>query len=63
VVEGKSSKDVDSTDVKEKAKAAKLYCDQASEYATEKGGKDWRYVIIPHDRIMLSSSLVNLLKD
>jgi type III restriction enzyme len=62
MVEVKSSKDVDSTDVKEKAKAAKLYCDQASEYTTEKGGKEWRYVIIPHDQIVLAANLNDLIQ-
>ncbi|MDQ5969831.1 MAG: type restriction enzyme [Patescibacteria group bacterium] len=62
MVEVKSSKDVDTTDVQEKAKAAKLYCDQASDYTTEKGGKKWQYVIIPHDQITLSSSLEDLIE-
>lgn len=61
MVEVKSSRDVDTTDVQEKAKAAKLYCDQASEYTAEKGGKKWFYVIIPHDHISLSSSLTDLI--
>ncbi len=62
MVEVKSAKDVDTTDVQEKAKAAKLYCDQASEYTTEKGGKKWQYVIIPHDQIVLSSNLKDLIE-
>lgn len=61
MVEVKSSKDVDTTDVQEKAKAAKLYCNQASKYTAEKGGKQWQYVIIPHDQITLSANLSELI--
>lgn len=61
MIEVKSSKDVDTLDVQEKAKAAKLYCEQASEYTSERGGKKWQYIIIPHDQISLSSSVSDLL--
>jgi type III restriction enzyme len=61
MIEVKSSKDVDTLDVQEKAEAAKLYCEQASEYTSERGGKKWQYIIIPHDQISLSSSVSDLL--
>jgi len=62
MVEVKSSKDIDAVDVLEKAKAAKHYCEQVSEYTAERGGKKWRYVIIPHDRINLSSNIADLIE-
>ena len=61
MIEVKKSIDVNTAEVKEKAKAAKLYCDQASEYTSQKGGKRWQYVIIPHDQINLGVNLQNLL--
>lgn len=62
MVEVKKAGDVSTLEVQEKAKAATLYCDQASEYTKEKGGKKWHYVIIPHDRIVLSANLSDLIK-
>lgn len=61
MVEVKSSKDVESTDVQEKAKAAMLYCEQASKYNAENAGKKWLYVIIPHDQVTLSANLEELI--
>lgn len=62
MVEVKKALDVESSDVQEKARAAKLYCEQASEFTADRGGKKWVYVIIPHDRINLGSSVVDLLE-
>ncbi len=63
MVEVKSSRDIDASDVQEKAKAAGLFCDQASDYTSQKGGKKWKYVIISHDRINLNSSIDELLSN
>ena len=60
MVEVKKSTDVDTADVQEKAKAAKLYCEQASKYTAENGGKKWQYVIIPHDQVSLGSNVSEL---
>lgn len=62
MVKVKKAQDVDSDDVQEKARAAKTYCETASEYTKEHGGKPWQYVVIPHDRINLNSSVRDLLK-
>ncbi len=62
MVEIKKADDVSSEDVQEKARAAKLYCEQASSYNAEHDGKKWQYVIIPHDRISLSSNVVDLIE-
>ena len=61
MIEVKKSIDVNTVEVQEKAKAAKLYCDQASEYTAEKGGKSWIYIILPHDQISLSSNIQDLI--
>ncbi|HEX8226410.1 MAG TPA: DEAD/DEAH box helicase family protein [Candidatus Saccharimonadales bacterium] len=61
MVEVKKADDVETDDVQEKARAAGLYCEQASKYNAEHGGKAWCYALIPHDRISLGSSLRDLL--
>jgi type III restriction enzyme len=61
MVEIKKAQDVSSDEVQEKAKAAKIYCDQASEYTSSIGGKKWQYVLIPHDQVELSASIRNLI--
>jgi type III restriction enzyme len=60
MVEVKSSKDVSTAEVQEKARAANLYCSNASEYTYERGGKAWKYVIIPHDQITLATNIKDL---
>ena len=49
LVETKAQKDIDSKDVSAKKEAAEKYCEYASEYTAEYGGKPWKYVIIAHD--------------
>ncbi|PKL30852.1 type III restriction endonuclease subunit R [Candidatus Saccharibacteria bacterium HGW-Saccharibacteria-1] len=61
MVEVKKSIDVNSVEVQEKAKAAKLYCNQVSRYTSKAGGKKWEYVILPHDQISLSSNIQDLI--
>jgi type III restriction enzyme len=38
-------------EVLEKAKAAIKYCNYTTEYTAEHGGKPWKYVLIPHDKV------------
>ncbi|MFI3174578.1 MAG: DEAD/DEAH box helicase family protein [Bacillota bacterium] len=40
-----------------KAKAGTAYCESATAYNLEHGGKPWRYLLIPHDEVRLNSSL------
>jgi type III restriction enzyme len=46
--------------VLEKAKAAKLYCQNATAYNAENGGKPWKYLLIPHDAIMDNMTIKGL---
>ena len=46
--ETKRSDEIDTPDVLAKAKAAKEWCDHASQHAIKFGGKPWKYVLIPH---------------
>jgi type III restriction enzyme len=51
LVEPKRTKDIETAAVQAKAKAAELYCSQASAHAKECGAKPWRYVLVPHDAV------------
>lgn len=54
MAETKARKDMDADDVKAKAKAAQTWCERASSYSAEHGGKPWKYVLIPHDEVLES---------
>jgi len=43
-----------------KANAAAVWCERASACARESGDKEWRYLLIPHDRISEQMSLSGL---
>ena len=50
MLEVKDSSEVESTTVKNKTAAAKLWCEEASRFAQKKQAKEWHYVLVPHDR-------------
>lgn len=56
MVETKKKSEIDSEDVQAKAKAALLYCKNASEFTTANGGKPWKYLLIPHDAVKTNMS-------
>lgn len=56
MVEIKARNEIDNPLVKEKAKAAIVYCDAVSEWNANNGGKPWEYALIPHDEVRLNSS-------
>lgn len=61
LIETKKAQDIeDSPDVQEKAKAALIYCNNASAYTSKVGGKPWKYVLIPHDAVMQNMSFETL---
>lgn len=47
-------------DVQAKAKAATAWCRHATDHAETYGGKPWRYLLIPHDKIQESMTLQGL---
>ena len=51
MVEPKSKDKMQDAEVLQKAEAAKTYCQYATEYNLENGGKPWYYLLIPHDEI------------
>jgi len=60
MVETKKEADIESSDVQEKAQAALTYCNHATGYTTQNGGKPWKYILIPHNAVMVNMS-VNML--
>ena len=63
LVETKKERDIDSSDVQEKARAAVQYCTHATEYTTRNSGKHWKYVLIPHNAVMGNMSVEYLVKN
>ena len=57
LIETKKAMDIDSEDVKAKAKAAVVWCAHASDYSAQYGGKPWRYLLIPHDAVQVNATL------
>lgn len=56
LVEVKASDQVSADEVKDKARAALQYCNSATAFTTEYGGKPWKYLLIPHDEVSQTSS-------
>jgi type III restriction enzyme len=56
LIETKRADELPSNEVQAKAQAALKYCNYATEYTAEHGGKPWKYVLIPHDQVTKTSS-------
>lgn len=56
IVEIKRDTDMDSLEVKDKARAALEYCKHVTTYNLEHGGKPWKYLLIPHDVVLPNMS-------
>jgi len=59
--EPKKSKEVETEEVQLKMKAALRYCKYANEFTSKNGGKKWRYLLIPHDKVDKTSSLESMI--
>lgn len=51
MVETKAQNELDDPKVLAKADAALKWCENASQYLLENGGKAWKYLLIPHDQV------------
>jgi len=60
ICETKAAKDVDSVEVKDKAKAAVEWCDHATNHENEVGAKPWAYLLIPHDAVTEAKTIQGL---
>jgi type III restriction enzyme len=56
IIEAKAANEVTDEDVLAKAKAAIQYCNNATDYTAEFGGKPWKYALVPHDQVSRTSS-------
>ena len=62
MVEIKASNEVNDIDTQAKAKAAIKYCNYATEFTLEHGGKQWQYALIAHDKVSKNSSFGGLVR-
>ena len=62
MVETKKRKDLPTTEVQSKAESAVRWCKLATEHAATVGGKQWKYLLIPHDEIAESNRLSDYLR-
>lgn len=62
MVETKKRDDLTSEEVKAKAAAAVKWCTHASNHSASVGGKQWRYLLVPHDQIKESERLTDFLQ-
>lgn len=53
LIETKKASSINDQEVEEKAKAACLYCRNATEYNLRNSGKPWIYVLLPHDLVYI----------
>lgn len=56
LTEIKADNQMTSDDVLEKAKAAVQYCKHATEHNLNNGGKEWKYLLIPHSEVLPNMS-------
>lgn len=61
MVETKAERNVEDKDVKEKAKAAMAYCEAASKWNADHGGKPWYYALVSHVYVRTNSSFEGIL--
>jgi type III restriction enzyme len=60
MLESKASREMESSEVLAKQKAAVIWGHHASQHAQEHGGKPWQYALIPHEVIAENMSLSGL---
>lgn len=61
MIETKASNRLRDDDVVEKANAAQVYCQAASEWNAANGGKPWTYILVSHDEVRMNSSFEYLM--
>lgn len=61
MIETKAANEVANEEVQMKKQAAEEYCNHASEYTTENGGKPWKYILLPHNTVERTASFEYLI--
>jgi len=59
MVETKAQTDMKDLKVQAKADAATRWCQHASDYLLKHGGKEWKYLLVPHDRVKEQNTLAD----
>jgi type III restriction enzyme len=62
MIETKKASEMDDPVVQAKRDAGVKWCEHASTYATQHGGKPWKYLMIPHDVVAENMTLGGLAK-
>lgn len=60
VIETKQASEMESLEVKAKARTAVTWCRHASDYTAGVGGKPWRYLLVPHDALAANATIAGL---
>ena len=61
MVETKKEGDIETVAVQEKSQAALLYCNHATDFTTKNNGKPWKYILIPHNAVLLNMAFKTLM--
>jgi type III restriction enzyme len=59
MIETKAKNQMDSDEVKAKAKAAQIWCGYASSHNAQNNGKPWKYLLISHESVKENMTLKN----
>jgi type III restriction enzyme len=62
MVETKAQKEMKDAKVLTKADAANKWCENASQHLLKNGGKEWKYLLIPHDEVKEHNVLSNYIQ-
>lgn len=60
LIEVKAERDIDDSEVQEKAEAGKKYCEAATKFNTVNRGKPWKYIILAHTAVSPNMSFRQL---
>ena len=57
LIETKKAGDMQAAEVQAKAQAAATWCSHATAYAAANGARGWRYLLIPHDAVVVNATM------
>jgi type III restriction enzyme len=61
MIETKAASEINDPVVQAKRDAGVKWCEHATAYATQHGGKPWKYLLIPHDLVAENMTLAGLM--
>jgi len=63
MIETKSGGMVTDAEVKAKRDAGVKWCQDATKYSNQHGGKPWTYLLVPHEVVAENMTLAGLMRD